>query len=91
MTAGTAKEYRSHLANYLIPALGAMQAGDVKRRHVEAAVAKLPTYQRNRVLSTIRRLFNLAEQWELVEPGRNPARGIERGPGSGAGPGADRR
>ena len=80
MKEGTAKEYRRHLENHIVPTLGAMQAGDVKRRHVEAVVAKLPTYQRNRVLSTMRRLFNLAELWELVEPGRNPARGIVRGP-----------
>ena len=41
-------------------------------------MAKCAPVERNRQIAFLHRLFNLAEDWELREPGANPARRIEK-------------
>ncbi len=74
----TLNEYRRQANGTLRPALGRLKVADVKRADVERAVAKCAPVERNRQLSLARRLFNLAEDWEMREPGTNPARRIDR-------------
>ena len=79
MTEWTAADYRAQWAR-LSPKLGRMRVADVRRRHVEQAIAAgtKGTVTRNRLLALLSRLFTLFETWEYREQHNNPARGIEK-------------
>ena len=79
MTERTAADYRAQWAR-LSPKLGRMRVADVRRRHVEQAIAAgtKGTVTRNRLLALLSRLFTLFETWEYREQHNNPARGIEK-------------
>ena len=78
LTTKTLKEYRRQANGTLRPGLGKIKVADVTRADVERAVAKCAPVERNRQLSLARRLFNLAEDWEIRAPNTNPARRIDR-------------
>ena len=73
----TLREYRRQAKGTIVPAIGKRRVADVTRADVERAVAKCAPVERNRQISFVRRLFNLAEDWEMREPGTNPARRID--------------
>ena len=74
----TLGEYRRQANGTVRPALGRMKVADVTRADVERAVAKCAPVERNRQIAFLHRLFNLAEDWEMREPGANPARRIDK-------------
>ena len=75
---GTAAKYRGHLDRHILPALGEMALSAVGRAEVAALHHRLrdtpPTA--NAVVRTVSTMFHLAEEWELVPPGRNPCRSV---------------
>ena len=79
MTERTAGEYRFQWEHYLAPKLARLRVAEVRRRHVEKAVAGTPNTTRNRLLALVSRLFNLFEEWEWRPQHTNPCRGVERG------------
>ena len=74
----TLREYRRQANGTIRPALGRMKVADVTRADIERAVAGCAPVERNRQIALLHRLFNLAEDWEMREPGANPARRIEK-------------
>ena len=78
ITETTVKKYRKQWGTYLAPKLANRKVADLERRHIEAAVSKLPPVTRNRVLAFLSKLFNLFEVWDLRPQHTNPCRGIER-------------
>ena len=76
----TAPKYRSVLDNHILPALGPMSVGDVGRAEAAAlhhALRATPGTA-NAAIDVLKRMFALAEAWELVPPGRNPCRRLRR-------------
>jgi len=55
----TAKAYREHVTNYLVPALGTVLLRDLRVRHVDAFLSELIRPERERPLSaaTVRRIY----------------------------------
>ena len=78
MTERTVREYRLQASKHVQPALGRIKVHDVARRDIERMLDGLPPTTLNRVHSFIRRLLNLAEDWEWRPQNSNPARRIER-------------
>ncbi len=72
--------YRMALANHVLPALGAMKASDVERRHVAAlhASMKATPSAANRVLAVVSLLMGFAETDGARPPHTNPVFGIKR-------------
>jgi integrase len=76
----TARNYRSHIDQYIRPAIGAtkikaVQFEDVTRLH-RAITKRGTTTTANRVLSTVSRMFALAVKWRYRAD--NPCKGIAR-------------
>ena len=75
---GTAKAYRSHLRNYILPALGNMKVHDVKFSDVDRLHQRVTKeagpYAGNRVKQTASKMFSLAVRWEYRET--NPCAGV---------------
>ena len=78
ITESTVKDYRYQWRYHLAPKLARRRVTETERRHIEAAVAKLPPVTRNRVLALASRLFNLFEVWEYRPQHTNPCRGIDK-------------
>ena len=78
MSESTAATYRAQAERVIRPAIGDMAPADVRRSHIESAVAPLPPISRNRVLALTSRLFNLFEYWEIRAQNSNPTKGIDR-------------
>lgn len=74
----TIQEYRLQASKHIRPALGGIRVGEIARADIEAMLHGLPPATLNRVHSFIRRLLNLAEQWELRPLHSNPAVRIDR-------------
>ncbi len=76
----TAPKYRSVLDNHILPALGPMSVADVGRAEAAAlhhALRATPGTA-NAAIDVLKRMFALAEAWELAPPGRNPCRRLRR-------------
>ena len=76
----TARDYRSVIRRFIRPRLGPILIGEVTRADVVAfhhGLRETP-YQANRAASMLSKLFNLAEDWGLRQPGSNPARRIKK-------------
>lgn len=76
----THEGYRLALDNHIVPALGAMKAADVERRHIAAlhvSMAATPS-QGNRVLAVLSLLMAFAETDGARPPHSNPVFGIKR-------------
>ena len=76
----TAPKYRSVLDNHILPALGSMNLGDVGKAEAAAlqhALRATPGTA-NAAVDVLKRMFALAEAWELIPPGRNPCRRLRR-------------
>lgn len=78
----TAKEYRRNLELFILPAIGHLRVIDVTR----ADIAKYHhdwrhrSYQANRNVEIISKMFNLAELWGLRPDGTNPRKHIKKYP-----------
>ena len=75
----SANEDASLLRQLIIPRLGRLRVGSVRRPEIEAFhrdVSKTTPVRANRALSLLRKMFNLAIGWEIRSD--NPCRAIER-------------
>ena len=73
----TVRAYRRMANGHIVPALGKLPAGSVRRDHVRDlhyAMRATPV-QANRTLDLLSRMFNMAESWGLTPEGSNPCRG----------------
>ena len=74
----TAATYSGHLDCHILPALGEMALSAVGRAELAALHHRLrdtpPTA--NATVRTASTMFNLAEAWEFIPPGRNPCRSV---------------
>jgi integrase len=70
---------------YIIPHLGQIKVTDVTRADISSLMkkmAKTPTTA-NRVLSAVRKMFNMAEVWGMRSDGSNPCRHVPKFPERG--------
>ena len=73
----TMRAYRRMAKKHIVPALGKLPVGGVRREHVRDlhyAMRATPV-QANRTLDLLSRMFNMAESWGLTPEGSNPCRG----------------
>jgi integrase len=81
----TVEANRSNGKLYIIPHLGQLKASDVSRADISnliSKMSKIPTAA-NRVLSTVRKMFNMAEIWGVRPDGSNPCRHVPKFPERG--------
>ena len=81
----TVKSNRGYGKRHIIPILGHLKVPGVTRADVSdlmKRMSKAPT-NANRVLSALRKMFNLAEVWGLRPDGSNPCRHIPKFPERG--------
>ena len=81
----TVEANRSNGKLYIIPHLGPLKASDVSRADMSnliSKMSKIPTAA-NRVLSTVRKMFNMAEVWGMRPDGTNPCRHVPKFPERG--------
>lgn len=76
----TVREYRRVIELYINPGLGSLAVKDVTRADVSRLHHRLreTSYQANRTLAVLSKLFNLAEAWGLRPDGSNPCRHIKK-------------
>lgn len=82
----TQAAYQYHIDRYITPAFGGKKAHEVTRHDIMALMKRMeksPT-QANRVLSCLRKMFNLAELWGYRPDGSNPCRHISKYPEKGS-------
>jgi integrase len=70
---------------YVIPRLGLMKVPDVTRADISNLMKTMSVHptNANRVLSTVRKMFNIAEVWGMRPDGSNPCRHIPKFPERG--------
>jgi len=70
---------------YIIPNLGQLKVADVTRADVSSLMKKMSTFptNANRVLSAVRKMFNMAEVWGMRPEGSNPCRHVPKFPERG--------
>lgn len=81
----TQRAYQHQIDRSIVPSLGSMKVPDVTRIDVTALMKRMeksPT-QANRVLSCVRKMFNLAELWGYRPDGSNPCRHVPKYPEKG--------
>jgi integrase len=81
----TVASNRKHISLHILPALGHLKAPDVTRLDIVAMMKKrqkAPTGA-NRVLSCLRKMFNMAEVWGYRPDGSNPCRHVQKYPEKG--------
>lgn len=81
----TVKSNRGYGKRHILPALGQMKAPDVTRADIANLMKKMSKspVNANRVLSVVRKMFNIAEVWGLRPDGSNPCRHIPKYPERG--------
>ena len=82
LKASTAKEYRSNLKRFILPALGRLAVPEITRADVAKFhhdLRHIP-YQANRCIEVISKMFVLAEMWGLRPDGSNPRKHIRKYP-----------
>lgn len=70
---------------HIIPNLGQIKAADVTRADISSLMKKMAKTppNANRVLSAVRKMFNMAEVWGLRPDGSNPCRHVPKFPERG--------
>ena len=78
----TAESYRSVIANHILPAMGGMAVGEVRRTHVVALHRQLRDRpaQANHTLRVLSQMFNRAAAWGIAPQTQNPCRDIGKYP-----------
>ena len=82
LKASTAKEYRSNLKRFILPALGRLAVPEITRADVAKFhhdLRHIP-YQANRCIEVVSKMFVLAEMWGLRPDGSNPRKHIRKYP-----------
>ncbi len=72
----TVRAYRRRAERHIVPALGKLPIGSVRREHVRDlhyAMRATPAMA-NQTLDLLSRMFNMAESWGLMSEGSNPCR-----------------
>ena len=75
----TVKHYGLMLQKHIVPRLGTLHVSEVERDILkfQFELSDLPTVS-NRCVDILVKMFNLAEQWEMRPPGRNPCKSVRR-------------
>ena len=70
---------------YVIPHLGQTKVADVTRSDISGLMKKMSKFptNANRVLSAVRKMFNMAEVWGMRPDGSNPSRHVPKFPERG--------
>ncbi len=82
----TRRGYQYQIDTFVIPAFGSKKVHEVDRNDITALMKRMeksPT-QANRVLSLLRKMFNLAELWGYRPDGSNPCRHVPKYPEKGS-------
>jgi integrase len=83
---GRFMDYQYQIDSFVIPAFGSKKVHEVTRHDITALMKRMeksPT-QANRVLSLVRKMFNLAELWGYRPDGSNPCRHVPKYPEKGS-------
>ena len=70
---------------YIVPQLGQIKVADVTRAEISSLMKKMSRFptNANRVLSAVRKMFNMAEVWGMRPDGSNPCRHVPKFPERG--------
>jgi len=70
---------------YIVPQLGQIKVADVTRADISSLMKKMSRFptNANRVLSAVRKMFNMAEVWGMRPDGSNPCRHVPKFPERG--------
>jgi len=81
----TVEANRGYGKLYIIPHLGQIKVADVTRADISSLMKKMARTPTNtyRVLSAVRKMFNMAEVWGLHPDGSNPCRHVPKFPERG--------
>ena len=81
----TVESNQGYIDRHIIPNLGTLKVREVTRSDVSSVVTRMKKtpVTANRVLSCLRKMFNMAEVWGFREDGTNPCRHIPKYPESG--------
>ncbi len=83
--ARTVKSNQGYIDRHIIPQVGALKVREVTRSDVSGLITRMKKtpVTANRVLSCLRKMFNMAEVWGFRDDGSNPCRHIPKYPESG--------
>lgn len=81
----TVESNQGYIDRHIIPRLGTLKVREVKRSDVSSLVTRMKKtpVTANRVLSCLRKMFNMAEVWGLRDDSTNPCRHIPKYPENG--------
>ena len=81
----TVEANRGYGKLYIIPHLGQTKVADVTRADISSLMNKMARFptNANRVLSAVRKMFNMAEVWGMRPDGSNPCRHVPKFPERG--------
>ena len=76
----TVESYQGYIDRHIVPNLGALKVREATRSDVSNLITlmKKKPVTANRVLSCLRKMFNMAEVWGFREDGTNPCRHIPK-------------
>ncbi|WP_119304734.1 tyrosine-type recombinase/integrase [Dongia deserti] len=81
----TVESNQGYIDRHIIPKLGALKVREVTRSDVSGLITRMKKtpVTANRVLSCLRKMFNMAEVWGFRDDGTNPCRHIPKYPEGG--------
>ncbi|MGQ0582211.1 MAG: tyrosine-type recombinase/integrase [Reyranella sp.] len=81
----TVESNQGYIDRHIIPRLATLKVREVKRSDVSSLITRMKKtpVTANRVLSCLRKMFNMAEVWGLRDDGTNPCRHIPKYPENG--------
>ncbi|SEO22967.1 Site-specific recombinase XerD [Rhodospirillales bacterium URHD0017] len=81
----TVESNQGYIDRHIIPKLGTLKVREVIRSDVSSLITRMKKtpVTANRVLSCLRKMFNMAEVWGFRDDGTNPCRHIPKYPESG--------
>ena len=81
----TVESNQGYIDRHITPRLGILKVREVKRSDVSSLVTRMKKtpVTANRVLSCLRKMFNMAEIWGFRDDGTNPCRHIPKYPENG--------
>jgi len=82
----TQKSYQYQIDTFIVPAFGIKKAHEVIRHDITALMKRMKRspLQANRILSCLRKMFNLAELWGYRPDDSNPCRHVPKYPEKGS-------
>lgn len=81
----TVESYQGYIDRHIVPNLGTLKVREVTRSDVSSLTSRMKKtpVTANRVLSCLRKMFNMAEVWGFRDDGTNPCRHIPKYPETG--------